>query len=299
MKHHSIATVVNFCSNEIRFIRATLEQAMLFSSQVIVPVCDHFFDGTKENQTLLDQVYTAFPECLFVEYPYVPEKIPKKIWKKVGAAHFWHSFSRLIGTQFVHEDIEKVLFLDADEVPDGKRFSKWLENSDHMHHSTLKFANYWYFRDPANQALKYEDSIVLVQKRALGPQMLLCQEERDAIYNLAPGPKRRNVMGCDGNPMFHHYSWVRTQEEMLKKVKAWGHKQDRDWTSLVKEEFAAPFKGTDFVHGYSYKLVKPFFDLRFEMPIFKSKGVAQIKKLGEDEILRLVKMKKNWNFLDF
>lgn len=299
MKKHPISTIVNFCSNESRFLAATLEQALFFSHQVIVPVCDHFFDGTPENRTLLDQIYAAFPKCLFVEYPYIPQKIPKKIWKKIDPAHFWHSLSRLIGYQFLDEEIESVLFLDADEVPDGKRFAQWLDCSDYRQHTALKLANYWYFRQPCNQALKFEDSIVLVQKRALESEILLHQEERDAIYNLLPGPKRRSVTSSDGDPMFHHYSWVRTEEEMLKKVRAWGHKGDRDWPSLVTEEFSGPFKGTDFVHGYSYKIVKPFFDVQFETPKFEPKGTPKVKKLSQDEMLSLVKMKKIWNFLDF
>jgi hypothetical protein len=299
MKKHSISTVVNFCSNESRFIKATLEQASLFSKEVIVPVCDHFFDGTAENRPLLEQIYAAFPNCLFVEYPYVPQKVPKKIWKEVEPAHFWHSLSRLIGYSFVEEGVDSVLFLDADEVPDGKRFGEWLDSSDYKHHTALKLANYWYFRDPANQSLHFEDSVVLVQKRALEHEILLNQEERDAIYNLLPGPKRRNVTGVDGHPMFHHYSWVRTKDEMLKKVKAWGHKGDRDWVSLVNQEFSSSFRGTDFVHGYSYKIVDPSFDIRLEPPQFEPKGVSKVKRIEADEMLKLIKNKKGWNFLDF
>lgn len=299
MKKHPIATVVNFCSNECRFIEATLEQASIFSRQVIVAVCDHFFDGTPENKSLLKQIYAAFPKCLFIEYPYIPQKIPKRIWKKIDPAHFWHSLSRLIGTHFLDEEIETVLFLDADEVPDGKRFARWLDCSDYMHHTALKLANYWYFREPSHQALRFEDSVILAQRRALQKEIVLHQEERDAIYNLLPGPKRRHVTGHDGHPMFHHYSWVRTEEEMLKKVKAWGHKGDREWTSLVKEEFTTPFRGIDFVHGYSYQSVKPFVDIQFGEIKFESKGDPQVKKLQEEEVLKLVKFRKIWNFLDF
>lgn len=299
MKKHPISTIVNFCSNESRFIKATLEQALLFSQQVIVPVCDHFFDGMPENRPLLEQIYAAFPECLFVEYPYLPQKIPKSVWKKVEPAHFWHSLSRVVGFSYVDEEIETVLFLDADEVPDGRRFAEWLDCSDYRHHTALKLANYWYFRDARNQALKFEDSVVLAQKRALELEILLHQDERDAIYNLLPGPKRRHVAGSDGAPMFHHYSWVRTQEEMMQKVRAWGHKGDRDWPSLVKEEFSAPFRGTDFVHGYSYKSVEPSFEIKFECPIFPAKGAPQVKRLKNQEILKLIKLKKFWNFLDF
>ncbi len=299
MKKHPISTIVNFCSNESRFIQATLEQAQLFSQQVIVPVCDHFFDGTPENRPLLEQIYAAFPSCLFVEYPYLPQKIPKKMWKKVAPAHFWHSLSRLVGFSCLDEDVESVLFLDADEVPDGRRFFEWLECSDYRHHTALKLANYWYFREPSNQALRFEDSVVLAQKRALEFEILLHQDERDAIYNLLPGPKRRNVGGPDGAPMFHHYSWVRTKEEMLQKVSAWGHKGERDWPALVNEEFASPFRGTDFIHGYNYRSVKPCFDIKLEPSQFLSKGAPQVKRLSGEEMLRLIKLKNFWNFLDF
>lgn len=296
MKKHPVSTIVNFCSNESRFIKATLEQALFFSEQVIVPVCDHFFDGTPENRQLLDEVYAAFPECLFVEYPYLPEKIPKRVWKKVEPAHFWHSFSRLVGVSVLDEGIETVLFLDADEVPEGSRFAEWLDCSDYRHHTTLKLANYWYFREPSNQALSFEDSVVLVQRKSLESELLLHQDERDAIYNLLPGPKRRHVAGPDGQPMFHHYSWVRTKEEMLKKVRGWG---DRDWAALVNQEFAAPFRGTDFIHGYTYQIVKPSFDIQFEPVRFSPKGPPQVKRLDPSQVLKLIRKKNFWNFLDF
>ena len=296
MEKHPIATIVNFSSNESRFIKSTLEQALTFSMQVIVPVCDHFFDGSEENRPLLEKIYAAFPECLFVEYPYLPKKIPKKILKQVETAHFWHSLSRLVGFNFVDEEAESLLFLDADEIPDGKQFLEWLNCSDYMHHTALKLSNYWYFRQPTHQALKFEDSIVLAQKKALEWEILLHKEERDAIYNLLPNPKRRHVFGPDGHPMFHHYSWVRTKEEMLKKVRAWGHRADRDWEALVQEEFNAPFRGTDFVHGYSYKSVNPPFEISLDTPEFKPKGIPQVRRLNANELLKCMKVKKYWVF---
>jgi hypothetical protein len=61
--------------------------------------------------------------------------------------------------------------------------------------------------------------------------------------------------------MIHHYSWVRTKEEMLRKVKSWTHSGDRDWVSQVEKEFAHEFNGTDFVHGYEYNIVENKFNL--------------------------------------
>lgn len=299
MKKHPIGTIINFCSSETRFIKATLEQALLFSQQVIVPVCDHFFDGTLENRQLLEEIYRAFPDCLFIEYPYLTNKIPKKVWKKIDPSHFWHNFSRLVGFSSLEDGIEMVLFLDADEVPEGRRFAEWLDWSDYRHHTTLKLANYWYFREPCNQASEVEDSIVLVQKGSLESDLLLHKEERNAIYNLLPGPKRRHVAGADGRPMFHHYSWVRTKEEMLKKIKFLEAKANKNWLALIDQEFSAPFQGTDFINGYKYQVVSPPFDIQFEPPHFEAKGLPKVKKLAPSEVLKLIRKKNFWNFLDF
>lgn len=299
MKKYPLATIVNFCTNESRFIKICLDQALQFSSQVIVPVCDHFFDGTKENRLLLEQIYQAFPQCLFVEYPFIPKKIPKRIFKKVSPAHFWHSLSRMIGAQFLDEKVDNVLFLDADEIPDAGRFSEWLGCSDYLGHTVLKLANYWYFRESCYQAEPWEDSIVFAQRRALEPHLLLRQEERDAIYDSLPGPKRRMVVGVDGNPMFHHYSWVRTQEEMLKKVSSWGHRADQEWTDLVKNEFLGPFKGVDFVHHYPCRTVSPTFVVPPSSPVFDVKGTPNVVRLTEKNVLSTIKKGGDsfWNLI--
>lgn len=300
MKKKPLATIVNFCTNESRFLKNCLEQAHSFSSQVIIPVCDHFFDGTPENRPLLEAIYRAFPECIFVEYPFIQKQIPKRIFKAIDPAHFWHSLSRLLASQFLNEKIETVLFLDADEVADGDRFAEWLECSDYNFHTVLKMANYWYFREPRYRAVEWEDSIVLAQRRSLEPRLLLKQEEREAIYDSLPGPKRRMVLSVDGYPMFHHYSWVRTEEEMLKKVRSWGHKKDRDWEAQVKKEFEAPFSGTDFIHNYQFNTVKPIFDIRLDSPSFSSKGNGEnVIRMKPEHVLESVKKVLRWSLLPF
>jgi hypothetical protein len=49
---------------------------------------------------------------------------------------------------------------------------------------------------------------------------------------------------------------------MLRKVKSWGHTNDRDWNPMIEEEFSREFNGKDFVHNYSYKILeKPLFNI--------------------------------------
>ena len=289
MKKHPIATIVNFCTNENRFISHTVREASRFSSQVIVVFCDHFFDGSLENKELLIRVAEALPEALFIEYPFIPDQVPRSIFKKVNPHHFWHSLSRLVGFSYLNAEIETVLFLDADEIPDGSRVQEWLDCSDYHEHIVLKMANYWYFREARFRAESWEDSVVLARRKALKPDLLLHQDERNAIYAQLPHPKRPMVTGADGTPLFHHYSWVRTQEEMLKKVRTWGHKRDRDWEKSVNEEFQRPFGGTDFVHGYKFETIEPSHPIEMELVSFPKKGTSQIKTLTPKELLKIVK----------
>ncbi len=295
MSKPPIATIINFCTIEARFLKACVEQCRLFSRQIIIPVCDHFFNGSPENLILLEQIYATFSDCLFVEYPFVPKRVPRSVFREVSSDHFWHCASRMIGAQYLDDSIETVLFLDADELPDAQKFMEWLEMSDYAQHSVLKLANYWYFREPRYQSMHWEDSVVLVQRRALSPSILLHECERDAIYDLLPGPKRRAVTGSDGQPMFHHFSWVRTKDEMTRKVRAWGHRGDRDWEKLVEKEFAAPFTGKDFVHGYAFRECIPLFDISLERVQFcpDEQKTPRVKRLSETEVLDHLQVRRS------
>ena len=48
-----IAAIINFCTNDYRFLARSIAETKSFSSQIIVPVCDHFFDGTPETSLAL------------------------------------------------------------------------------------------------------------------------------------------------------------------------------------------------------------------------------------------------------
>jgi hypothetical protein len=60
---------------------------------------------------------------------------------------------------------------------------------------------------------------------------------------------------------------------MLKKVSGWGHKGDKDWAALVKEEFSRPFNGTDFVHGYQWDTITPVHTFTEKMNEFTALGI--------------------------
>ena len=173
------------------------------------------------------------------------------------SSQYWHNLSRLIGFSLLKPEVEDVLFLDVDEIVEGVRFAKWLEKFPLVDFSVLRLACHWYFRSSTFRANELEDTPLLARRSALDYDALMHSAERSGTFHSVEGKKFRFV--SKEAPLVHHYSWVRSKEEMLRKVSCWGHSKERDWKRFVEEEFSHPFSGRDFVHGYTFSEVEPFF----------------------------------------
>lgn len=265
-----IATVINYCSNDYRFIQYTINQADKFSQQIIVPFCDHFYDGSPENMVIINKTIKTNPQAQFIAFPYDPQAT-RSLWRgwqfilrrlrlgRVWGPQYWLGFSRRLGFQAVNPNIDYVLFLDADEVIDAKKFLAWLNTKQYQLFNALKLATYWYWRSPAYQADVWEDNPLLARRRYLETAVFLDHDERNAIFKSLPGKKIRLVLGLDHQPMIHHYGWAKPKKNLLKKVQTWGHNKDRNWVKLINQEFSHPFSGKDFLYpDRNYQIVKPF-----------------------------------------
>jgi hypothetical protein len=249
-----ITTVINFCTNDYRFIQACIQHVQPFSQEVIVPFTNFFYDGTPENEELLQKAQTENPGARFVFFPYDPDKDVK--------SQHWVTFARVCGWQSLRQKADYILFLDADEIVDTNSFMYWLKKYPLRDLAAVKLANYYYFRETFYQADTFEDTPLLAKNSLLTPDAMMDFLDRDGTYRNLSGAKARMVAGFDEKPMIHHYSWVRTREEMLRKVATWGHSHERNWEQLVIDEFETGFSGKDFVHQYQYRKVEPFVDIR-------------------------------------
>jgi hypothetical protein len=295
----TIGTVISYCTNDWRFLNLCIEEARRFSSQVIVVVCDHFFDGTPEDRALLEWSYAQHPDCLFLEFTYDPEQ-PYGLYCPVRPgeedwAHYWHSTGRYIGYHYLDEAIETVLFADVDEIYDGNRFQEWLENFDYRSYEAIRFASYYYFREAKYRALSWLPLSLLARKEAILPELLLDLRERQGVFEGLAGQKMMQAVGLDGQPLLHHYSWVKTKEEMLIKARTWGHRHERDWIGLIEEEFSHPFNGTEAFYGMHYEEVESWRDpLAAETPLFleRSKNRNNVLQIDRPAFLRETILKK-------
>lgn len=160
-----------------------------------------------------------------------------------------------MGFAHVRPEIETLLFLDVDEIVQSETFLAWLAAFPYSDYEALRLACYWYFREPIYRATRWEDTPLLVKRSALHYDLIMHPSERAGSFASIQGKTARKVLSLDQFPMIHHYSWVRTKEQMLRKVESWGHRDECDWSSLVQSEFASSFSGRDFVHGYSFEEV--------------------------------------------
>ncbi len=272
------AAVVNFCSNDLPFLAPFLQQLSLAVSPIIIPVCDHFFDGSKEQKKLLETAFSAHPEAFFLLYPFAPSCLPKS--RSVDQKHLWASVSRLLGYSFLPKNTSYTFFLDVDEIPEGNKLQSHIEAKELERYDFAQLGCYWYFREACYRADTWESTPLVAKNSALSKKLLLQKDERLGTYQQGRGIKNPHMLGQDQTPLFHHYSWVRTKEAMQKKVASWGHSHERNWADLVAEEFSKSFTGKDFVHGYSFQKVEPFCDFFVKKPAGSSEGnVVELSKI--------------------
>ncbi len=257
-----IGTVISYCTNDFRFIGKCIEEAKKFSNQIVIAVCDHFFDGTPENRHLLGYTYAQHPDCQFIEFAYLPDRLYRQYHPlspdDPDWAIFWAATARYVGLQYLDPATEYLLFLDSDEIVEGDEFLKWFNSSEVL--DAQRLASYLYALRPTFKAKKIVSAPLFIKKETLIPFALFNVLERLGVYLNHPGPKKEASLGVDGKPFVHHYSWVRTKEECLWKTRTWGHRNDADWPLLIEEAFSGNMKGL-FKSDHEYEEIQEcFFD---------------------------------------
>lgn len=256
-----ISVVISYSELEDIFLKPLLKQCLNFSNDVVVVSYNKLFNGGGNNLNYASNIINQY-QNVRLEVLNLPAYVPH--------TNYYHNLMRTVGTHFCGYDY--VLHLDADEIPDDS-FCNWLEEDWHPD-GIYWFTSYWYFRDPIYRAKSWEAFGLLANKKDLDWDVWLKTERKQILYkkpiysqknkyrfNSFDGGFQLDILKYD-KPMIHHFSWVRKKEDLLKKVKNWGHKDDRDWIKLVEEEYSRPFNGTDFVHGYNYDVVDNIFNIK-------------------------------------
>lgn len=206
-----VATVINYSSLDNQFIQHAVDQSRIFSDAVILASYNKFFDGTNDKDIL--NIDSA---DMHVWLDYDESK----------TARWHHNNARYKGYEAVmsFRDVDYVLFLDGDEVPDGKAMRKWLKEGFTKKDS--KIANWWYIKTSEYRGNFIEDSATLV-KTPIAEDRFWHDSERHGLSN--------SWLRYQGDSaLIHHYSWAKSEAILRKKVATWGHKNDGvDWNKYL------------------------------------------------------------------
>ena len=254
----NIGIVINYCENDHKFLKPCIENVKKFSKNIVVVFCEKLFNGKQQDLTKIQQFQLQNPDITFISFPYIDSYN--------NSPRDGHNKCRILGYKHLINKVDKILFLDADEIVDPDLFIDWINNStDHKEYDHINFGCYWYYREPYWRATVNEFCGSFHSMKAITEQSLETGAERWFWFNL-PNSKKW-VTALNGEMMFHHYSWVRTKQEMINKVSSWGHKHDRNWLADIEICFNVGFEGksrkelggkTETVHNYEYIRVEPF-----------------------------------------
>jgi hypothetical protein len=256
-------TIINYSTYDFPFIERVILEAEKFSNKVYVVFYDHFFDGTEEDQTKI--------ECT-KKFGTSKTTFISLAWDSKKDARFHHNNARWNGLLHCSEDY--ILFLNSDEILKGESVNKFIKDGQHLNFDVVAFECYWYFREPIYQSIQTEQ-IGFIVKKSICTENYIFNNHETMAFKYVNGLKIAEFVRIDNEIVCHHFSWVKSKTDMLRKVVSWGHSADRDWVSAVNEEFSRPFNGKDFIHGYSYKTVDNIFNLsinKFDITLIAVSG---------------------------
>jgi hypothetical protein len=215
-----VSVVISYCSKEHFFLETILEQCSKFTDDIVVSFGSHLYDGTLEDISHIQQVAPKFGKVKFVQYLVSPDNFNGMGVQKRPQA-YWHNMARWNG--IIHlEHHDWVLLLDADEIPEGEKFKAWFSAVEGTavlkKNTTFKMANYWYFKDPTNRALKLEDSVLLIHAKHLSKHNIFGDYERDYTIQQSETRLIRDTRGLKGEIMFHHFEEKDTLSDDTKKL---------------------------------------------------------------------------------
>jgi len=259
-----ISSILSYCTIDFKFLEVNLKQLSKFSGEIIIPICTHLFNGELENQELLQKsikIIEKYKKCKYIIFDWEGKK---------ENTLYYNILSRKIGTELSKN--EWLFFVDVDEIV-SDTFKDWFLSICETEYS-FWMTSYWYFREPVYCSKTYEASGLLIKRKFCNWD---CNRPRDREQlfrkiDLLIDGGHQLILDQNKEPLLHHFSWVRTKEEMIKKVENWGHCNDKNCIEvleLIEKEFSHPFNGTDFVNHYKYDIVKNIFSISLnKKPLF-------------------------------
>jgi len=236
----NLQAIIPYCLFDEEHIRECIDALLPVCDKVRISFSKKLWGGQSQNLDTIDQLKEEYKDVVFKEYTF--EDL-SNVWQIEN-----RSRSCLI-EDAISDNATHLLMMDSDEILDTKRFKSWWAEADKTF-PCFQFRCFWYFRDKKYRATTTEQAGTLarVDLHGSGPT-----DHSARNYYKRNGC---NLVDYQGIPIVHHYSWAKSKDHLMMKVLNWGHKGEKNWVSLVEQEFNRPFNGSDFIHGYAYEILE-------------------------------------------
>lgn len=224
---HNITAVILYCSLDKRFFKHCVKNLLECGIKVQVVAFDHLFGGEPDEIELYDH-----------------EDVNYKMLACGGGPSplRYEAIARWSGLHQTNS--QYTLFIDPDEIVDPIPFKAWLDTGDYLHKKSWKLRQYGYLLHPTYRIHKPMYNTILCETSYAKSLPFKVAARWDAYWNNTNRISRwTGKLGINkdfgiyrGEPFIHHYTSVRSLEEMQKKVKNWSHAPDRnDWADKVSK----------------------------------------------------------------
>lgn len=264
-----IASAIITCSNDLEILPYTISKACVFSDKVSVCYSTNLWNGEpddyKEVKKCIEETIRNNNAC--GDHKVIPVLFKFEDW--MGRTHSLNGIEPKMRQESVNavSDCDHCLLLDGDEVVDPIKFATWLNDHEkelNTGNYAIRFACHYYFRTAKRRAIqnKEEVGLLIPRKRFTEVESVTgCIHIRSGFVKY---PEYRTLETLNGEPMFHHYSGVRSKATVISKTKAWTHRNDfpgLSWEEILTEEYSHNFDGIIPFHNYQTEEVEPYIDI--------------------------------------
>jgi hypothetical protein len=260
---HDIEAIILYSKLEKRFIQASVNNLHSIGIKVHIVQYTHLWNGTEPDEPVQNHLDS---------YTLNKIKVTMLGWNFINnSAHstnpfFWEWFARRYGMR--HCQQTWCLLLDGDELVDPAPFKQWLDTETYHHYDSIKLKHYVYSLHPMFQLTAKKHSFSNLVRTSYSHTLPFTVKKGRLNHvwnNQSLFTRWTGKLGIhpqftvqNGKPFIHHYTNVRTVEEIKQKTKNWGHKNDRDWEAVLKT-----FTKVTPTHvcGDRYKVVPNIFNL--------------------------------------
>lgn len=244
-----IEAVILYSTNDYRFFNTCISNLMVCGIKCHIVTYSHMWNGDSENIDLLQKSINKFSKNELVNFYSID-------WNASHDPWYWEAAGRYLVTQHIPGTCDYILYIDIDEIIDVFKFNRWIHSNEYKNYDCMKLAGFWYWREPIYRSGPEYNTVIT--KASVAKQIPLVSGGRDIYFSYSSNRQYTDI----NNPLIDHYSWVRTKEQMIKKVTNWGHANDRkNWISHVEEEFSRPFNGKTFINDYVFEIVENKYNL--------------------------------------